>query len=346
MIRLEQDFPLLPYNTFGIAARAARFVEYGTVDDLRRVVRMLRDDLPGLPVLHIGGGSNLLFLSDFDGVVLHSAIGGVECRVSGREALLRVGAAVVWDDFVARCVEQGFHGVENLSLIPGEVGAAAVQNIGAYGVEAKDVIEAVETVDLQTGESRTFGVEECGYAYRDSVFKGRLRGRYAVTHVCFRLSRQFVPRLDYGGLREALRAEGIRPEDATARDLRRVVTAIRQAKLPDPKVQGNAGSFFKNPVVDRAVYDRLKADFPAMPCYEVDARRVKVPAGWLIEQCGWKGRPLGRAAVHDRQALVLVNRGGATGREILELCEAVQADVRARFGIELSPEVNIIGGKQ
>lgn len=345
MIRTEYDFPLLRYNTFGLSVRASRFIEYGSVDDLQQVVRMMREEHPEPPVLHIGGGSNLLFLSDFDGTVLHSAIAGIECRRADAGVSLRVGASVVWDDFVAYCVEQGFHGVENLSLIPGEVGAAAVQNIGAYGVEAKDVIVSVEAVDLQTGEPRTFDVEECGYGYRESVFKGALRGRYAVTYVCFRLSEHFVPRLDYGGIREALRAEGIRPDAATAEDLRRVVIAIRQAKLPDPKVEGNAGSFFKNPVVDRALYGRIKAGWPDVPCYEVDAQHVKIPAGWLIERCGWKGRSLGRAAVHDRQALVLVNKGGATGRELLGLCEAIRDDVHRRFGIMLSPEVNIIGGK-
>ena len=219
-----------------------------------------------------------------------------------------------------------------------------MQNIGAYGAEVKDVITAVETVGLQDGEVRMFDVSACGYAYRKSIFKEEWRGRYAVTHVHFRLSATFRPNLDYGGIREALSAEGIRPEKVTAQDLRRVVIAIRKAKLPDPKVQGNAGSFFMNHVVSREVYEAIKGDYPDVPHYEVDAKRVKIPAGWLIERCGWKGRSLGRAAVHDRQALVLVNKGSATGRDILALCEAVRADVLSRFGISISPEVNIIGG--
>ena len=256
----------------------------------------------------------------------------------------RTGYGFVWDDLVAYCVEHGFYGLENLSFIPGEVGASAVQNIGAYGAEVKDVITAVETVGLQDGEVRMFDVSACGYAYRKSIFKEEWRGRYAVTHVHFRLSATFRPNLDYGGIREALSAGGIRPEKVTAQDLRRVVIAIRKAKLPDPKVQGNAGSFFMNPVVSREVYEAIKGDYPDVPHYEVDAERVKIPAGWLIERCGWKGRSLGRAAVHDRQALVLVNKGGATGRDILALCEAVRADVLSRFGISISPEVNIIGG--
>ncbi len=345
MARIERDYPLLSHNTFGIEARAERFVVYDGVGDLRQVVRRLRAECPGMPVLHVGGGSNLLFLSDFKGVVLHSAIGGIECGRQPDGIRLRVGAAVAWDDFVDYCVGHGFYGLENLSAIPGEVGASAVQNIGAYGTEAKDVITAVEVVDLRDGEARTLDASACGYAYRTSAFKQEWRGRYAVTHVHFRLSAAFRPDLDYGEIREALRAGGVRPEEATARDLRRAVVAVRKAKLPDPKVQGNAGSFFMNPVVSREVYEAVKRDYPDVPHYEVDAGRVKIPAGWLIERCGWKGRSLGRAAVHDRQALVLVNKGGATGRDILALCEAVRADVRARFGILICPEVDIIGGR-
>ena len=257
MARIEYNYPLLSHNTFGIEAHADRFVAYDSVEDLRQVVRRLRADSPDVPVLHIGGGSNLLFLSDFKGVVLHSAIGGIECEEQPDGIRLRVGAAIVWDDLVAYCVEHGFYGLENLSFIPGEVGASAVQNIGAYGAEAKDVITAVEAVGLRDGEVRVFDVSECGYAYRKSIFKEEWRGRYAVTHVHFRLSSTFRPNLDYGGIREALSAGGIRPEEVTAQDLRRVVIAIRKAKLPDPKVQGNAGSFFMNPVVSREAYGCL-----------------------------------------------------------------------------------------
>ncbi len=216
MARIEYNYPLLSHNTFGIEAYADRFVAYDSVEDLRQVVRRLRADCPDVPVLHIGGGSNLLFLSDFKGVVLHSAIGGIECEEQPDGIRLRVGAAVVWDDLVAYCVEHGFYGLENLSFIPGEVGASAVQNIGAYGAEVKDVITAVETVGLQDGEVRMFDVSACGYAYRKSIFKEEWRGRYAVTHVHFRLSATFRPNLDYGGIREALSAEGIRPEKVTA----------------------------------------------------------------------------------------------------------------------------------
>ncbi len=343
MIVEKTDYSLLQHNSFGIKVLAHRFITYETVAELQKVVQHLRTDYPDERVLHIGGGSNLLFLSDFDGVVLHSRIGGIEVETSGREVRVKVGAAVVWDDLVAHCVSNGYYGLENLSLVPGEVGASAIQNIGAYGVEAKDVITTVETVDLQTGEERRFEVSECRYAYRRSIFKEELRGRYAVTYVHFSLSLDFSPCLDYGGVREALRTSGIRPEEVTAKELRHTIIAIRETKLPDPKVQGNAGSFFMNPVVERSVYEHIKEEYPSCPFYEVDKEHVKIPAGWLIEQCGWKGRSLGPAAVHDRQALVLVNKGEATGLDILNLCEAVRTDVQKKFGVVITPEVNFIG---
>ena len=345
MIKEKTNCSLRAHNTFGLEVRADRFVEYDTVEDLQQVVGRIRAEEPDKPLLHIGGGSNLLFLGDYHGTVLHSAIRGVEAHDEGETVFLRVGAAVVWDDFVSYCVEHGYYGVENLSLIPGEVGASAVQNIGAYGAEAKDVIEKVETVDLRNGAFRVFDVSECRYAYRRSIFKEELKGRYAVTNVSFKLSRRFTPNLDYGGVREALLASGTEGGRVTAQSVRRAVIGIRKAKLPDPKVWGNAGSFFMNPVVDRKIYEMLKTEYPDMPHYDLGEAGVKVPAGWLIERCGWKGRSLGHAAVHDRQALVLVNKGGATGREIMDLCKAVQTDVYDKFGISIRPEVNIIGGE-
>lgn len=321
------------YNTFGIAAKARLFVEYDSEAELQALLK----DVAGLPLLHVGGGSNLLFTKDFDGVVLHSGIRGIEVLEENDEtALLRAGAGEVWDDFVAHCVAQGWSGVENLSLIPGEVGASAVQNIGAYGVEAKDVIERVEAVSLADGTLRTFVNSDCRYAYRQSIFKQELRGQYAITHVVYRLSRQFVPQLDYGNIRAQL--EGV--EQVTAQAVRDAIIRIRQSKLPDPQVQGNAGSFFMNPVVPREQFEQLQKDYPQIPHYDA-ANGVKIPAGWLIEQCGWKGKSLGRAAVHDRQALVLVNNGDATGSDVLALSNAVCADVKERFNIDIRPEVNI-----
>lgn len=334
---------LLPYNTFGIDARAHCLIEYDSVDELREVLAHVRQQYAGRPLLHIGGGSNLLFLNDFEGVVLHSCIGGVVLRAREDDVVwLRVGAGVVWDELVDYCVVHHYCGLENLSLIPGEVGAAAVQNIGAYGAEAKDSIVEVECVELATGQTRVFSKTECRYAYRQSAFKQELRGRYAVTHVLFRLSTTFRPNLDYGGVRREVEARGLATETLTPADVRRVVSDIRRSKLPEPAVLGNAGSFFMNPVVERGVYETLTARYPDLPHYEVDAAHVKLPAGWLIERCGWKGRSLGPAAVHDKQALVLVNRGGATGADVKALSDAVRRSVSDTFGIDIRPEVNFI----
>lgn len=342
-MQINYDTSLLEYNTFGIQAQAACLVQYDTLAELTYFLENERQEHPQWPLLHIGGGSNLLFLEDFHGYVLRSRIGGVEVLPQADGSLLvRVGAGIEHDALIEHCVRQGWYGLENLSLIPGQVGAAAVQNIGAYGVEASQLIARVEAVDLQTGAQRIFAPEECEYGYRYSIFKGALRGRYAVTYVTYRLSRTFLPRLEYGGIRRSLSTYGYDEQTLTAQQLRDVIIAIRRDKLPDPKVEGNAGSFFVNPVVDRALYDSILQRFPAAPCYPIDEAHVKVPAGWLIEQCGWKGRSLGPAAVHDRQALVLVNKGGATGADIIALCNAVRESVKQEFGIDLHPEVNMI----
>lgn len=332
------DYSLLPHNTFRMDVKAARFMEYSSEEEL---TAFLASGGLTSPYLHIGGGSNLLFLSDYPGLVLHSSVKGVETVAETDERVeLRVGSGVVWDDFVAYTVEKGFYGAENLSLIPGEVGASAVQNIGAYGVEVKDLVVSVDAVEAATGKKRRFTREECRYAYRDSIFKKELKGRYFVTYVTYRLSKLPVFHLDYGNVRAELEKDGMEP---TLANVRRVIAAIRSNKLPDPKVTGNAGSFFMNPVVSQEQFDRLQTEYSEMPSYRLDGNRVKIPAGWLIERCGWKGKALGPAAVHDRQALVLVNRGGATGRDVLRLADEVARSVKERFGIEISPEVNLIG---
>ena len=327
------NYSLLNHNTFGMDVKAKRYVEYNSEDELKTLI----PTLSGV-VLHMGGGSNLLFKGNFDGIVLHSAIKGVEVVEETADAVLvRVGAGEVWDDFVAWAVEHGYGGVENLSLIPGEVGASAVQNIGAYGVEAKDVIALVEAMDLSNGQKRIFGNQECDYAYRQSIFKNQLKGKYAITYVTYRLQKQPMLKLEYGNIRAVL---GDR-EEVTVADVRQAIIDIRNAKLPDPKVQGNAGSFFMNPVVSREKFLSIQKDYPQMPFYEVEGG-VKIPAGWMIDQCGWKGKSLGRAAVHDKQALVLVNLGGATSDEILTLCHTICKDVYDKFGIDIHPEVNLI----
>ena len=335
-----KDYSLLNHNTFGMDVKAKRYVEYDSEEELKNLIPTLDGE-----VLHIGGGSNLLFKGNFEGTILHSAICGIEelstvnCQLSTvkGEVLVRVGAGEVWDDFVAWAVERGLGGVENLSLIPGEVGASAVQNIGAYGVEAKDVIALVEAIDLSNGQKRVFGTEECNYAYRQSIFKNALKGKYAITYVTYRLQKQPVLKLDYGNIRAVLGDNG----QHTISDVRQAIIDIRNAKLPDPKVQGNAGSFFMNPVVSREKFLSLQKDYPQMPYYEVEGG-VKIPAGWMIDQCGWKGKALGRAGVHDKQALVLVNLGGATSEEIITLCNTICKDVYDKFGIDIHPEVNLI----
>ena len=329
-----QDYSLLTHNTFGIEAKCRRFLEYASVEEARQVAAVLRDT--ALPYIIIGGGSNLLLSQDFEGIVVHSALKGIDRQ----QTRIVCGSGEVWDEVVDYCVSHHLYGAENLSLIPGDVGASAVQNIGAYGVEVKDLIVEVEAVEIATGEFRIFQKEDCGYAYRQSRFKHEWKDQYLITHVTYQLEEVFQPHLDYGNIRTELERQGI--SELTAQQLRQVIIGIRQAKLPDPKVTGNAGSFFMNPVVSREKYEQLAAQYEGMPHYTVDAAHEKIPAGWMIDQCGWKGRTMGRAGVHDKQALVLVNRGGASGQEIIALCQMIRHDVEEKFGITIYPEVNII----
>lgn len=336
-MEIKKDYSLLPHNTFGMDVKASLFIEYVSVEELKHI---LLEHLQGKTWLHIGTGSNLLFMRDYPGVILHSAIKGYEIlEENEEEVIVRVGAGEVWDDFVAYTVKQGWYGAENLSLIPGEVGASAVQNIGAYGVEVKDLITHVEAIEVATGQERIFTNEECGYAYRESVFKLSLKRQFVLTKVSFRLKKTPSYHLDYGHVRAELEK---RECGLTLENVRRTIIEIRESKLPDPKVQGNAGSFFMNPVVSRTCFESLLAQYPQMPHYEVDAERVKIPAAWMIEQCGWKGKQLGRVGVHHKQALVLVNLGGATGEEIIRLSEEIQKSVLNKFGVHISPEVNFI----
>ncbi|MBO6033793.1 MAG: UDP-N-acetylmuramate dehydrogenase [Prevotella sp.] len=329
-----QDYSLKTHNTFGIDAKCSRFMEYESVDEAQAIAKILCKS--ATPYIIIGGGSNLLLTKDYEGIVVRSDILGF--YLDGDRLIC--GSGEVFDEIVEASLKAGLYGLENLSLIPGDVGASAVQNIGAYGVEAKDFILSIEAVEIQTGQVVEILAEDCWYAYRQSRFKQDWKNKYLITHVTYRLSTEFKPRLDYGNIRMELERKGIfRP---TALQLRETIIEIRKEKLPDPKVIGNAGSFFMNPIVSRGKYEALAKQYEGMPHYEVDGDHVKIPAGWMIDQCGWKGKSLGRAGVHDKQALVLVNRGGATGEEIVTLCETVRADVKAKFGIEIYPEVNII----
>ena len=327
----KRHYSLKEHNTFGIEAKCERFVEFTSVEEAQQVAQMLRET--DLPYIIIGGGSNLLLTKDYPGIVVRSDILGIQ--IDGER--MTCGSGEVFDEIVEASLMAGLYGLENLSLIPGDVGASAVQNIGAYGVEAKDYIESIEAVEIATGKVVIIKAQDCGYGYRQSKFKTDWKNRYLITHVTYRLSTVFKPHLDYGNIKQALSTL-----EPTAPHLRKTIIDIRNAKLPDPKVTGNAGSFFMNPIVPRAQYETLSAQYPQMPHYEVDAAHVKIPAGWMIDQCGWKGKSLGRAGVHEKQALVLVNLGGATGQEIVTLCKAIQADVKAKFDIEIHPEVNIV----
>ena len=358
MINTTYYQDLTKMNTFGMKVKARCFMEYDSVADL---VDIEFEEL-ARPVLHIGGGSNLLFTDDFKGTILHSKINFIEILDEASEVLVSVGAGVVFDDFCAWAAKEGLWGVENLSYIPGEVGASAVQNIGAYGVEVKDVIKTVYCYDTVEEEFVKFDVEECGYGYRDSIFKSpEVKGRYIVTHVVFALSRTPQPKLDYGHLKEAVESAGA---ELTPALIRRVIIKIRKEKLPEPSVMGSAGSFFKNPVISAEHFARIETAAKAelgsdykVPHYVLETsirhceeqsdvaicHMVKVPAAWLIEQCGWKGRRSGGAAVYDKQPLVIVNyTGEAYPEEIVGLERRIVASVKAKFDIELHPEVEHI----
>ena len=332
MIRDFYDIDLSGRNSFHVRQRAARLVEFETTDDLTAFFRK------GAPAKWtvLAGGNNILFTQDFDGVLLTPRAASIDVVAETPDAVaVRAEAGVEWDDLVAWAVERDLWGIENLSLIPGKVGAAPVQNIGAYGAEAKDAIESVEMFCTDTCNTLILSREHCAFGYRESVFKHALRGRVVITAVTFRLSRRPRPDLGYGDLLRETEARG----GATLRNIREAVCAIRRSKLPDTAVLGNAGSFFKNPVVEAAVAERLRTDYPALPLYPAAEGRMKLAAGWLIEQAGRTGH---RVGVHDRQALVLVNYGDATGGEVLALAHKVQEAVRAKFGVEIAAEVNVL----
>lgn len=335
MIRDFYDIDLSGRNSFHVRQRAARLVEFETTDDLTAFFRK------GAPAKWtvLAGGNNILFTQDFDGVLLTPRAASIDVVAEAPDAVaVRAEAGVEWDDLVAWAVERDLWGIENLSLIPGKVGAAPVQNIGAYGAEAKDAIESVEMFCTDTCNTLILSREHCAFGYRESVFKHALRGRVVITAVTFRLSRRPRPDLGYGDLLRETEARG----GATLRNIREAICSIRRAKLPDPAVLGNAGSFFKNPVVEAPVAKRLLAEYPDMPHYAAPEGRVKLAAGWLIDRAGMKGYREGSVGVHERQALVLVNHGGATGGEVIAFARTVQAKVREKFGIEIDTEVNIL----
>ena len=328
MIREFHQISLRGRNSFGVDQRAARLVEFETAEDLRT---FFAAGIPGRWTV-LAGGNNILFTEDYDGVLLTPVARQIALLSDdGDEVRLRVEAGVEWDDLVEWAVERGLWGIENLSLIPGKAGSAPVQNIGAYGCEAKDAIRRVEMYCVETGNLLTLDAAHCGFGYRESVFKHDLKGRVIITAIEIRLSHTPRPKLGYGDVEREVEARG----GATLRNIREAICSIRRAKLPDPAVLGNAGSFFKNP-------KRLLAEYPDMPHYAAPEGRVKLAAGWLIDRAGMKGYREGSVGVHERQALVLVNHGGATGGEVIAFARTVQAKVREKFGIEIDTEVNIL----
>lgn len=336
------DYSLLCANTFGIDQKCDEYIVYESAEDAVAVARTLDTSKP---FMLLGAGSNLLLTRDFHGRVVTPAKRfdiSVVVQYGSNKPALRCWAGTTFDDVVDYAVRHGYHGLENLSLIPGECGASAVQNIGAYGAEIKDVLTEIEAVEIASGRIVRIKAADCHYGYRESRFKHEWKDQYVILYVTYQLSRTFKPELDYGNIRKVLADNGIAEETLTADQLREAVIDIRQEKLPDPAVTGNAGSFFMNPVVDEDVFNRLKAEHPDLRYFEQPDNTYKIPAGWMIDQCGWKGRSLGRAGVHDKQALILVNRGGADGQEIVDLMCAIQQDVKDKFGLDLQPEVNIV----
>jgi len=333
----QENISLRPYNTFGIEANARRFANIENLDQLRSIVETNKD------LFVLSGGSNILLTRDIEKPVVHIQLKGIEV-IPGKDSdhtLVRAQAGENWHEFVTWCLANDLGGLENLSLIPGQVGTSPMQNIGAYGVEIKDVFHELEALEIKSGSIVRFSAKDCRFGYRESIFKNELKGKFIILNVTFSLTKRNHKLVtDYGAIRSELAERGI--EKPTIMDISGVVIAIRQSKLPDPKELGNSGSFFKNPVIPKEQLESLKASYPDVPFYNIDSRYVKVPAGWLVEQSGFKGKRFGDAGVHSKQALVLVNHGDATGREILNLSKRIQAEVLRRFGIELTTEVNII----
>ena len=338
MFRLLDNFSLKESNTFGINAFAKHYLSVDSAIDLIRFFQN-NDHIREAKRLFIGEGSNLLFIHDYEGVVIHPKIEAINIIQENKYYVeVEAGAGVKWDNFVASCVEKGWGGVENLSLIPGNIGAVPVQNIGAYGVEAASVITEVRGIDLNTLENNYFSREACKFGYRTSLFKDKLKENFMVTSVVFRLSRQPNFKFRYEGLEEKVHQFG----EINLQNIRQAIIAIRESKLPDPVKVGNAGSFFKNPIVTEITAKSLRNLHPEIPLYPLGSDQVKVAAGWLIEKAGWKGKSAGNAAIHDKQALVIINKGGATGKEIFRLSEMVAEDVFNKFNIQLEREVQVI----
>jgi len=337
MIDIQANVSLTSFNTFGLAAKAKRFGVFRSIVELKEGLAAKGED----DLLILGGGSNILLTQDFDGLVLKNELKGIELLKEDEEHIwVKAMAGEDWHQFVLHCIEHDWAGIENMSLIPGTVGAAPMQNIGAYGVEIKDVFVQLEALEMSTQSLRTFSNVECEFGYRESVFKKDLKGQYVICSVTLKLRKEPVFNTSYGAIQETL--DEMKISDLSIKAVSDAVIQIRQSKLPDPAKIGNSGSFFKNPVIEGIDFEGLKAEFPDIPGYKLETGEVKVPAAWLIEQAGWKGKTFGQIGVHKKQPLVLVNYGNGDGRDIQHLSQEIRSSVRKKFGIELTPEVNII----
>lgn len=338
MIEIFKNYDLTKLNTFGIPASAKFFVEISKEDDILEIFKA--PEFKNNQRLFLGGGSNILFTKDFDGIVVLNKLKGIEIlREDSENVFVKSMGGEIWNELVLFIVDKDYWGIENLSLIPGTVGATPVQNIGAYGVEIKDVLEQVEAYEIETGDKKIFSNKECEFGYRDSIFKNRLKGKYFISAVVFKLNKKKNKNVEYKALQEYIEKNNLKI--IKVRDVSNAVAEIRKSKLPDPKMLGNAGSFFKNVYVNQNKVEEIKSKYPDVPFFK-EGDLFKIPAGWLIEQCGWKGKKIGRVGVHEKQALVLVNYGGATGEEIKNLAEKIIKDVNAEFGLILEKEVNLI----
>jgi UDP-N-acetylmuramate dehydrogenase len=336
---VQSNVDLQPYNTLNVSVKTRYFAAVGTEEELRQI--LMHPGSSGLQILILGGGSNMLFVDDFDGLVIKVDITGREIIQEDEEHVwLKIGGGENWHETVRYCIEKGWGGIENLSLIPGTVGGAPIQNIGAYGVELEEVFEYLEGMDIEGRQIRKYSRENCEFGYRDSIFKGELRGIVIVTRVVLKLSKNPELNTSYGSIQDELEERDI--DNPTIKDISDIIIDIRNSKLPDPQSLGNAGSFFKNPVVDQEVYEDIKQEYSEVPGYSMEDSKIKIPAAWLIEETGWKGKVIGNTGTYEQQALVIVNHGGATGKEIWDLAQQIQDAVEREFGIELVPEVNII----
>ncbi|TRX63257.1 UDP-N-acetylmuramate dehydrogenase [Carboxylicivirga sp. M1479] len=337
MNNIAHNIGLKPYNTFGFNTIAKELITCTNIESVKEALHYLQSNAQ--PYLILGGGSNLLFSQDFNGLLIHPLLKQMHITdETDQFVYLEAGAGVVWDDLVKYCVEKNWYGLENLSYIPGHVGASPVQNIGAYGVEAKDCITSVKGYFIDRVEPFELSNQECQFAYRQSIFKGKLKNKTLITSVVFKLSKKEHFTLNYGPVKQQVESNG----PITLKNVRETITNIRKSKLPEPEVLGNAGSFFKNPIIKLDAYETLKKQYEQIPHYPIDAEHVKVPAGWLIEQAGWKGKAMGDAAVHDKQALVLINKGNASGNDVIQLSKCIINDISKKFNITIEPEVNII----